>query len=83
VANFKKAHKATEKELQAYNVKIEKFEKDLEYLKNVKGIRLGMDMSTEKLMELVEAGQLKFGEGQEHAVVWDFLQQVAYDLAKN
>lgn len=83
VANFKKAHQATESELKAYSAKIEKYEKDLEYLKGVKGVRLGMDTSTEKLMELVEVGQLKFGDGQGQDVVWEFLQQVGYDLAKN
>lgn len=83
VDNFKKAQKATQSEIKMYSAKIEKFEKDLQYLKNVKGVRLGMDMSTEKLMELVEAGQLKFGEENKDTVVWDFLQQVAYDLAKN
>jgi len=83
VANFKKAHKATEVELQDYGVKINKFEKDLDYLKNIKGVSVGMDTGTEKLMGLVESGRLQFGDHPSQAVVWDFLQQVAYDLAKN
>lgn len=82
VANYKKAEKATEAEVKTLSAKIEKYEKDFDYLKNVKGIRLGMDTNVEKIMELVEVGQWKFGEGSEEAVVWEFLQQVGWDLAK-
>ncbi len=81
VSNFKKAQKATEDELRIFNAKIEKYEKDLDYLKNVKGIRLGMSPSVEKIMELVEVGQWKFGEGSEE-VVWQFLQQVGSEFAQ-
>lgn len=83
VQNFKKAQHATEAEFKMISAKIDKYEKDLDYLKNVKGIRLGMDSNTEKIMELVEVGQWKFGEDSEETVVWEFLQQVGYDLAKN
>lgn len=83
VENYKKAQNATEAEIKMYNAKIDKYQKDLNYLQGVKGIRLGMDLSTEKIMQLVEAGQLKFGESHEDAVVWELLQQVGYDLAKN
>lgn len=81
VSNFKKAQKATEDELRIFNAKIEKYEKDMDYLKNVKGIRLGMSTGVEKVMELVEVGQWKFGEGSEE-VVWHFLQQVGHEFSK-
>lgn len=83
VDNFKRAKKATEQELAIFDSKLDKYEKDLQYLKNVKGIRLGMDETTEKVMELVEVGQWNFGEEKDEAVLWSFLQQVGYDLAKN
>ncbi|MCC6138773.1 MAG: hypothetical protein IT287_09080 [Bdellovibrionaceae bacterium] len=83
VQNYKKAQRATEEEVKLFNAKIDKYEKDLDYLKNVKGIRIGMDTNTEKIMELVEVGQWKFGEDSDETVVWEFLQQVGYDLAKN
>lgn len=82
VANYKKAQQGTEAEVKMLNAKIEKYEKDFDYLKNVKGIRLGMDTNVEKIMELVEVGQWKFGESTDEAVVWEFLQQVGYDFAK-
>lgn len=81
VNNFKKAEKATEEEARIISAKVDKYEKDLEYLKNVKGIRLGMSPSVEKVMELVEVGQWKFGEGSEE-VVWQFLQQVGHEFSK-
>lgn len=83
VANYKKAQLGTAEEVKMLDAKIEKYEKDWDYLKNVKGIRLGMDSNVEKIMELVEVGQWKFGEAQEEAVVWEFLQSVGWDLAKN
>lgn len=82
VANYKKAKQGTEEEVKMLTAKIEKYEKDFEYLKNVKGIRLGMDTNVEKIMELVEVGQWKFGESADEAVVWEFLQQVGHDFAK-
>jgi hypothetical protein len=83
VDNFKRAKTATDEEITMISSKIEKYDKDLQYLKNVKGIRLGMDMPTEKVMELVEVGQWSFGEGKDETVLWNFLQQVGYDLAQN
>jgi hypothetical protein len=41
-----------------------------------------MDTNVEKIMELVEVGQWKFGESADEAVVWEFLQQVGHDFAK-
>lgn len=84
--NYKRYKSELADDIKQFDSKIQQFEKDLNYLKNNKGLQLGQDSSTQKLMQMLADGQWgTFGAylDKEDQVLWQFFQKVGQDVARN
>jgi len=84
--NFRKHKYALGEDIKKFDAKIEQFEKDLNYLRNNKGLNIGQDSSTERLMQMLADGSWgTFGAylDKQDQVLWQFFQQVGHDVSVN
>ncbi len=87
VQNYKRYKEELAEDIKKFDSKIQQFEKDLNYLRNNKGLQLGQNAPNEKLLvKMLEDGQWgTFGAylSREDQVLWNFFQKVGQDVAQN
>jgi hypothetical protein len=81
---YKRSQAAIVEDLALFDMKIEKYEKDLNYLRNMKASPMAQ-LPTDKMMLLVDAGQWQIGSdlAPEQRVLWNFLQSLGAEIASN
>jgi hypothetical protein len=82
IDGYKKAHVGITKDIALFEMKIQKYEKELNYLRNMKTSPVA-NLPVEKIMLLVDAGQWEIGSdlSPSDRVLWNLMQTVGAEVS--